>query len=81
VTPCAQRNKEFFTRGVFYLLDCCTNVVVRNRRLEAGGQTGYRLLATDNCLLNRELRTDNWELLFNRRGTGIGLASGRKRGV
>jgi len=27
-TPCAQRNKEFFTRGVFYLLDCCTNVVV-----------------------------------------------------
>jgi hypothetical protein len=24
---CAQRNKEFLTRGVFYLLDCCTNVV------------------------------------------------------
>ncbi len=28
-TPCAQRNKEFFARGVFYLLSCCTNVVVR----------------------------------------------------
>ena len=29
VTPCAGRNKEFLARGVFYLLDCCTNVVVR----------------------------------------------------
>jgi hypothetical protein len=27
-TPCAGRNKEFFARGVFYLLDCCTNVVI-----------------------------------------------------
>ncbi len=28
VTPCAGRNKEFLARGVFYLLNCCTNVVV-----------------------------------------------------
>ncbi len=29
VSPCAPRDKEFFARGVFYLLDCCTNVIVR----------------------------------------------------
>ncbi len=28
VTPCAGRNKEFLARGVFYLVNCCTNVVV-----------------------------------------------------
>jgi len=28
-TPCGPRNKKFFARGVFYLWDCCTNVVVR----------------------------------------------------
>jgi hypothetical protein len=27
-TPYARRNKRFFARGVFYLLNCCTNVVV-----------------------------------------------------
>ncbi len=26
VTSCAERNREFFTRGVFCLFDCCTNV-------------------------------------------------------
>ncbi len=26
--PCSQRNKEFFARGVSYLLDCCINVVL-----------------------------------------------------
>ena len=28
VTPCGPRNKESFAHGVFYLWDCCTNVVV-----------------------------------------------------
>jgi hypothetical protein len=28
-TPCARRNKEFLTRGVFCLFNCCTNVPVR----------------------------------------------------
>ncbi len=27
-TLCAQRDKRFFTRGVFYLFNCCTNVIV-----------------------------------------------------
>ncbi len=27
-TPCAGRNKEFLARGVFYLFNCCTNVVI-----------------------------------------------------
>jgi hypothetical protein len=26
-TPCAQRNKESFSRGVFYLFNCCTNAI------------------------------------------------------
>ncbi len=26
--PCSHRNKEFFACRVFYLLDCCTNVIV-----------------------------------------------------
>jgi hypothetical protein len=29
VTPCARRNKRFFAHGVFYLVNCCTNGVVR----------------------------------------------------
>jgi hypothetical protein len=28
-TPCAQRNKGSFARGVFYPLNCCTNATVR----------------------------------------------------
>ncbi len=51
VTPCAGRNKEFLARRVFYLFNCCTNVIVRNRRPEAGGQTAYRLLTTDYWFL------------------------------
>ncbi len=35
VTPCAQRDKEFLARGVFYLCHCCTNVVA-NRRCATG---------------------------------------------
>ena len=27
VTPCARRNRRFFARGVFHLLDCCRNLV------------------------------------------------------
>jgi len=29
VTLCAQRNKKFFARRVFYRFNCCTNVAVR----------------------------------------------------
>ena len=60
-TPCARRNKEFLTRAVFCLFNCCTDVVVRRvgcahqpvpRRVQRGSYrqlgTGYRLRATDN---------------------------------
>ncbi len=42
-TPCAGRNKEFLARGVFYLLNCCTNMVV--------GRVGY----AHHHTVNREL--------------------------
>jgi hypothetical protein len=29
-TPCAQRNNKFLARGVFYLLNCCTNAIIRS---------------------------------------------------
>jgi hypothetical protein len=39
VTPCVQRNKEFLVRGVFCLLNCCTNGTRRRGwRRQPGGR-------------------------------------------
>ena len=60
VTPGAARNKKCFARGVFYLLSCCTNVVIltedRGRRTDDRGWRAGWELTTENCLSTAEER-------------------------
>ncbi len=68
-TPCSQRNNEFFACGVFYLLNCCTNVARKARngggRLEARGDR-----ERPGTPISRLALEERWGLLLNRRGRG-----------
>ena len=74
ITPGAARKKEFFARGVFYLLNCCTNGVIPAKagtQISLGGRpeaVGWRPEDDPGTPISRLALEERWELLFNRRG-------------
>jgi hypothetical protein len=80
VTLCAKRDKEFLTCGVFYLFDCCTNVIVRSgseqpraktqrtpRRAQSQKETADEPSPASGCALGRNQRRIERRGSFDRR--------------